>query len=451
MSENWQRALPHNLEAERAVIGASLVDNERLVEALEIVAADDFFRAAHRVVFERMVGLHAKRQAFDVVTLKDDLVGAGKLEEIGGPVYLGELIDGMSRSSNVKHYAAIVKEKAKLRHLIFAANKMLAQAYDASEESDEILGAAERAILGLADQTVSKGFESMAVIASRGLDTLERAAETRQAVSGVPSGFPDLDDITRGFQVGKLVTIAARPGVGKSSFLQNVLQFAALAGYPSAAFSLEMENDELFIRQVASRAQIDGHRLGSGFIGEREWGRVAHAVSELSAAPLFIDESPGVSMFEVRSRARRLKAEHGLQLLAIDYLQLMGAHEKHHNRTLEIGAITSDLKKLAKELKVTILLLSQLSRDIEKRGGRPKLSDLRDSGSIEQDSDIVMFLWRPETPDPTEDEHMTELIIAKHRGGPVGTVKLSWYERETRFDQYVRQAAPRAQALPGVR
>lgn len=451
MSAELQRSLPNNLEAERAVLGAALLDNERLVEAVEIVQAGDFFRAAHRTLFERMVGLQAKRQAFDVVTLKDDLASAGKLDEIGGPVYLGELLDGMSRSSNVKHYAAIVKEKAQLRTLIHAANKMLAQAYDASEEADEVLGAAERAILGLADRTVSKGFESMQTIATRGLDVLERASATRQAVSGVPSGFPDLDDLTRGFQPGTLVTVAARPGIGKSSFLMNVAQNVALAGYCTGCFSLEMENDELFIRQVASRAHIDGHRLGSGYIGESEWGRIAQAIGELAAAPLFIDETPAVSMFEVRSRARRLKSEHGLRLLAIDYLQLMGAHEKHNNRTLEIGAITSDLKKLAKELKVPILLLSQLSRDIEKRGGRPKLSDLRDSGSIEQDSDIVMFLWRPETPDPNEDDNMTELIIAKHRGGPVGTVKLSWYDRETRFDQYTRYEQARPQRLPEVR
>lgn len=446
-----RQALPQNLEAERAVLGAALLDNERLTEALEIIGADDFFRAAHRTLFERMVRLQAKRQAFDVVTLKEDLFTAGLLEEIGGPVYLGELLDGQSRSANVKGYAAIIRAKARLRTLIVAGNKMLAQAYEGVDEPEEILASAERVILGLAEQTVTKGFESMASIAARGLDILERASQQRQAVSGVPSGFPDLDDITRGFQPGTLVTIAARPGVGKSSFLMNVAQNAALAGYVTGSFSLEMENDELFIRQVSSRAHIDGHRLGGGYIGDSEWNRVVQAIGDLSTAPLYIDESPAVSMFEVRSRARRLKAEHGLQLLAIDYLQLMSAHEKHHNRTLEIGAITSDLKKLAKELKVPILLLSQLSRDVEKRGGRPKLSDLRDSGSIEQDSDIVMFLWRPETPDPNEDDNMTELIIAKHRGGPVGTVKLSWYDRETRFDQYARYEQPRPQTLPEVR
>jgi replicative DNA helicase len=446
-----QQTLPQNLEAERAILGAVILDNERLADAVEVIGANDFFRAGHRKIFERMVTLAARQQAVDAITLREELTTAGLIEEVGGASYLYALTDGVARGLNVKHYAAIVKQKAQLRTLIYAANKMLAQAYDATEEPEEILGAAERAILGLTDRTVSKGFESMQAIASRGLDELERRAASRQEVFGVTSGFPDLDDVTRGFQPGKLVTVAARPGVGKSSFLHNVLQNAALAGYCCGAFSIEMESDELFIRHVASRAQIDGHRLGGGFIGEREWGRVAHAISELSGAPLFIDESAGVSMFEVRARARRLKAEHGLRILAVDYLQLMSAHEKHHNRTLEIGSITGDLKKLAKELKVTILLLSQLSREVEKRGGRPKLSDLRDSGSIEQDSDIVMFLWRPDTPDPNEDENMTELIIAKHRGGPVGTVKLSWHERETRFDQYSRQALPQPQSLPEVR
>lgn len=430
-----ERALPHNLEAERAILGAVLMHNGRLAEALDITRSADFFRAAHRVILDGMIALDAVGQAIDLVTLREELSRVGKLDDVGGPAYLAALIDGVPHSTNVAHYAGIVKRKAQLRELIFAGNKILASAYDAEEEADEILGAAERMIIGLADRTIATGFEPMRTIAMRGLDALEEASRTRRVVTGVPSGFQALDDITRGFLPGKLVTVGARPGMGKSSFALNIAQHAAMAGYCAAVSSLEMEKDELFVRQVASLAQIDSHRLSSGYIGEREWERIAHAVGSIAEAPLFIDETPAVSLFEVRSRARKLKAEHNLQLLVLDYLQLMSSTEKLNNRTLELAAITGGLKALAKELKIPIILLSQLSRDLEKRGGRPKLSDLRDSGSIEQDSDLVLFLWRDEALETAQP--VTELIIAKHRGGPVGTVKLSWFDSQTRFESFV--------------
>ena len=440
------RALPHNLEAERAILGAVLLDNQRLADVLEVTRPEDFYRAAHRTLLEHMVALDAAQEAIDLLTLRESLTRAGKLDDIGGPSYITALVDGVPRGSNVASYAAIVREKAQLRALIQGANRILASAYESGDDAVDIIGEAEKAILGLADRSVVRGFESMRTIAMRGLDMIERATQTKTAVSGVPSGISTLDDITRGWLPGKLITIGARPGMGKSSFAVGCAQFAALRGYCAAIASLEMEKDELFMRQVASLAEIDSHRLAGGYIGEREWGKVAMAVGTLAEAPLFIDETPALSLFELRSRVRKLKAEHGLRLLVVDYLQLMSAHEKGQNRTLELQAITSGLKALAKELKIPILLLSQLSRELEKRGGRPKLSDLRDSGSIEQDSDMVLFLWRDESVETFPPK--AELIIAKHRGGAVGTVELAWFAEQTRFAAYVDYAQPQDQRLP---
>lgn len=446
--------LPQNLDAERSVLGAVMVDNARLVDALEVVRPDDFFRVAHRTIFAAMIRMGEVQQAIDLVTLREILSKTGHIDDVGGASYLAALGDGMPRGANVKHYAGIVRDKADLRRLIDGSNRMLRRAYEAEDDAATILAEAERTIIGLADRRTSRGFESMRDIASRGLDAIERAHLRREAVSGVPSGFDALDALTRGFQPGTLVTVGARPGMGKTSIGQNIAQNAALAGYVVGCCSLEMENDELFMRHVASLARVDSHRLQSGYLGEREWGHIASAVGQLAEAPLFIDETPAINLFDVRSRARRLKVEHGLQLLVVDYLQLMSTPEGADRRAIEtralaLGSITGGLKALAKELKIPILLLSQLSRELEKRGNRPRLSDLRDSGSIEQDSDIVMFLWRPETPQPPDDETTTELIIAKHRGGPIGTVKLTWYDQQTRFTTYeLPDRLPVDQQLP---
>lgn len=445
MSTVVDRMMPHHLDAECSILGAVILDNLRLGDACEYVTPARFYRAAHRQIFAAMLELAERRDVIDPVTLAAELERAGHLEDVGGRAYLTALVDGVPRGLNVPEYARIVREKADLRDLILAGNRMIAKAYEAREDAAEVLEEAEQAILGLADGTVSTGFESMRSIAARGMELLEVTCQAKQAVTGVPSGFPDLDDVTRGFQPGTLVILGARPGAGKSSLAMNIAQHAASTGRVVGVFSLEMSNDELFMRQLASTAEMDSHRLQSGYIGQGDWRRIAAAIGTLSESSLYIDETPAIGVFQVRSRARRLKAEHGLHLLVIDYLQLMGSSDRRDSRALELGAITSALKALSKELKIPILALSQLSRETEKRerDHRPRLSDLRDSGSLEQDADIVLFIYRPEMYLQDDDNRgVAEILIAKHRNGPVGSVKLSWVEQQTRFHPYVAPSRP---------
>lgn len=430
------RVMPHDLDAERSVLGGILMDNQRLHDATEHVKPTHFFRAAHQRLFEAMVDLGAPGRVIDLVTLKAELSRTGDLERVGGPAYVASLVDGVPRSTNVGHYARIVREKASLRELIIVGQRLVTRAYEAHDDATEILDDAERAILGLADRTVTAGFEPMRTIAYRSLEILERAYNTKQMVSGVPSGLADLDALTRGFQPGSLVVIGARPGMGKTSLASNIAQHAASAGRVVAQFSLEMSNDELFVRQLAAVARIDSHRLQSGYIGESEWGRLSRAIATLAELSLYSDETPAIAVFAIRSRLRRLKAERGLDLVVIDYLQLLTGHGKRETRALEIAGMTASLKSLARELKVPILLLAQLNRDSVKGdvGRRPRLSDLKDSGSIEQDADVVLLLHRHEDEAAAGDSSMpVELILAKHRNGPTGTVRLAWYEQQTRF------------------
>lgn len=439
------RVPPHNLDAERAVLGGVLINSEALNDA-DTLKPSDFYRKAHQRIFETLIALANQSVEIDLVTVKNALITSGWLEDIGGASYLASLQDGVPHSTNVAHYAAIVREKAALRRLITAGVEMLDKAFDASEPSLEILEAAERAIIGLADTTAADGFESMRTIALRGMELLEKAHAARTTLTGCPTGFTQLDDLTHGLQPGALVTLGARPGIGKTSLASNIAQHAATCGRIVAMFSLEMGKEELFFRQVAATAQIDSHRLQSGYLGAHEWTRVSQAVSVVAESGLYVDETPAIGVFELRSRTRRLKSEHGLDLVVIDYLQLMGTPEKsRENRNAEVGAITSALKALARELKVPVLLLSQLTREPEKRGTRPRLSDLRDSGSIEQDSDVVLFLHRPEGGESTA---LTDLIVAKHRNGPVGTIKLAWFEEQTRYANHSTYEEPVDQRLP---
>lgn len=441
------RALPANLEAERAILGAVLLHNEAMASASELLQATDFFRAAHRAVFASMLELWDTRNAIDLITLRENLARHGKLDDVGGPAYLAALVDGIPRSTNVEQYARVIVEKARLRGLIFGANKILEDAYSAEDEPRVILDRAEQTIAKLADCEPSSGFESIQAIAERGMALLERRFASKETVHGVPSGFAGLDELTHGFQPGTLIILGARPGIGKSSFGVNVAQHVATSGRAVGMFSLEMPSEELFFRQLASEARIDGHRLQGGHVHDREWGLIATALERISHGRVYIDPTPAVTIFDVRSRARKLKGEHGLDLIILDYLQLMSSRERKETRALELGAISAGLKNLAKELRIPILALSQLSRDIEKRGDRPRLSDLRDSGSLEQDADIVLFLHRQAN--PRDDEaNQADLIVAKHRSGPVGTIRLSWFEEQTRFADYASVAEPEDQRLP---
>lgn len=434
------RVMPHDLSAERAVLGAVLLDGQRIADVGEVLAEGDFYRDAHRRIFRQMVALANRSTGVDFLTLKDALARAGDLDECGGPAYVAALADGIPRGTNVGEYAAIVKEKATLRSLIQSANTILTAAFEAEQDAADVVQDAERLIFQLATGGRQGGFVSMREIAQDGLGYLEQLAQSRNGLTGVPSGFADLDHITRGFQPGNLVIVAARPAMGKTALAVNVAQYAAKTGRSVGVFSLEMSTTELFIRQLAAEAHIDSHRMQSGHLGDRDWGRLSHAISLLAESSVHIDDSANIGVFEMRGRSRRLKAAHGLDLLIVDYLQLMTSPDtkRSENRTLELGAISRALKGLAKELQIPILALSQLSRAPETRSDhRPMLSDLRESGALEQDADLVLMLYRAAVYEETpENRNQAELIIAKHRAGPVGTVRLAWLPEETRFANY---------------
>ena len=431
-----ERSLPHNLEAERCVLGAILIHNDTFNQAVELIDADDFFRDAHRRVFDKMIVLHERGEAIDLVTLKDELGRSGDLDPVGGPAYVAGLVDGVPRSTNVEHYARIVKEKSTLRNLIFASNRILDTAYSAEEDADAILDQAEEAIFAIADDNIHTGFVPLRDLVQGSFATIEALQEHKGLVTGVPSGFKDIDALTSGFQPSDLIIIAARPSMGKTAFVLNIAQHLGVTTDMTIGFfSLEMSKEQLFLRMLTTEAQVDSHKFRGGFLGERDYGQLSAALGRLSEAKVFIDDSASIGVLEMRAKARRLMSEHGLHLLVIDYLQLMQGRGRFDNRTQELASISRSLKGLAKELNVPVLALSQLSRAPEGRTDRrPLLSDLRESGALEQDADVVMFIFREEQYDPRpENENLAEIIIGKQRNGPTGVVKLAFLKQCTRF------------------
>jgi replicative DNA helicase len=433
-----ERTLPHNLEAERSVLGAILVHNDAFNTAVQVITPADFYRDAHRRIFDKMVALNERNQAIDFVTLKEELSRSGELDDAGGPAYIASLADGVPRATNIEYYARIVKEKATLRSLIYAANKIVTNAYEADQESDLILDEAESAIFSVADDRMKAGFVPMRDLVKESFPKIEQLFEQKRLITGVPTGFVDLDEMTRGLQGGDMVIVAARPSMGKTSLVLNIAQFVATQPEMTVGFfSLEMSKESLFLRLLTSEAQIDSHRLMSGAIGQKDYGRISHALETLSAMKLYIDDSTNISVLEMRAKSRRLKAEHGLHLIVIDYIQLMSGRGRFENRTLELASISRSLKGLAKELNVPIVVLSQLSRAAESRADhRPQLSDLRESGALEQDADLVILIYRDDVynKDPNNpDAGTAELILAKQRNGPTGTVKLAFLREQTRF------------------
>jgi replicative DNA helicase len=435
------RTLPHNLEAERSVLGAILLHNDAFNLAAEVIDSKDFFRDAHRRIFDKMVKLVERGNAIDLVTLKEELGRAGELDEIGGPAYITALVDGVPRSTNVEHYARIIKEKATLRSLIYSANKILTTAYEGAEEADIILDQAEHAIFAIADDKVRDGFVSLRDLAQASLETIEKLHAHKELITGVPTGFTDLDEMTSGLQPSDLIIIAARPSMGKTSLVLNMAQHVGTkTDMTVGLFSLEMSKEQLFLRLLTSEARIDAHRLRGGFLGERDWGRLSQAIGTLSEARIFIDDTPSIGVLEMRAKCRRLKAEHNLHLVVVDYIQLMQGRGRFENRTLELASISRSMKGLAKELNVPIVVLSQLSRAPESRSDhRPQLSDLRESGALEQDADVVVFIYREDLyadkSQPAGDtQGVAELIIGKQRNGPTGIVKLAFIREFTRFE-----------------
>ena len=437
------RTLPHNLEAEKCVLGAILIDNPSFNQAAEVIGSEDFFRDAHRRIFEKMIGLFERSQPIDPVTLKDELTRSGELDEVGGPAYVASLTDGVPRSANVEFYAKIVKEKSTLRKLIQSANEVLVRAYDAEEDPDNLLDEAERSIFQIAENRMRSGFVSLAELVDGGWKQLEKLQEHTGNVTGVPTGFADLDEMTSGFQKADLVIVAARPSMGKTSLVLNMALHCGIeAGLTAGVFSLEMSKEQLFMRMLTSEARVDAHKFRGGFLGEQDYARLVSAFARLHDAKVFIDDSPSIGILEMRAKARRLKMEHGLEMLVIDYLQLMQGRGKFDNRQQELASISRSLKILAKELEIPIIALSQLSRAPEGRSDhRPQLSDLRESGALEQDADVVMFIYREEMYPvegqvPPEAEGVAELIIGKQRNGPTGTVRLAFLKQYTRFENF---------------
>jgi replicative DNA helicase len=433
-----ERTLPHNLEAERSVLGAILVHNDAFNLAAQVIDSNDFYRDAHRRIFDKMVALNERHDAIDFVTLKEELARSGQLDEVGGPAYIASLADGVPRATNVEYYARIVKEKSTLRSLIYAANKILTNAYEAEQESDLILDDAESSIFAVADDRLKAGFIQMRDLVKESFPKIEQLFEQKRLITGVPTGFADIDEMTRGLQGSDLVIVAARPSMGKTSLVLNIAQYVAMQpDFVVGFFSLEMSKESLFLRLLTAEAQVDGHRLMSGAIGGKDYGRISHALETLSAMKLHIDDTANIGVLEMRAKARRLQKEHGLHLLIVDYIQLMSARGRYENRTLELASISRSLKGLAKELNIPIVVLSQLSRAPESRSDhRPQLSDLRESGALEQDADVVILIYRDDVynRDPNSPEAGTaELILAKQRNGPTGVVKLAFLREQTRF------------------
>jgi len=441
MTTTTERLLPHDLEAEKAVLGAILLDGSLFNQAAQILKPDDFYTKSHRSIFRAFmaIGESAAAEAIDTVTLRERLARDGSsLEEVGGPAYISSLIDGLPRYSNIEHYARIVKDKSLLRRMIETSTNIVNECYLAEKDTREIVERAQSAVFSIADQSFRSGFVGVDELAAPTLEKLAKMVDAHSGITGLPTGFIDFDNITAGLQKGDLIVLAARPGMGKSSFALNVAQHVSRLGHTVGIFSLEMDVEQLFIRMICSEARVNSQKLRTGHISDEEFKRIAPKLDSFMERKIFIDDTPSIGLMEARAKARRLKSEHGLDLLIIDYLGLMTSGQRFENRNLEIGHITHGLKALAKELRVSVMLLSQLSRAPEKRSDhRPMLSDLRESGNIEQDADLVCFLYREEQYNPTdENAGLAELIIAKNRNGPIGVVQLVFFADFTRFQDY---------------
>ena len=431
-----QRLPPQNVEAEQAVLGAMLLSHDAVIVAMEKLQSQDFYRDVHRIIFEAMEHLHRENKEIDVITLPDELKRMKKLDDVGGLEYVLNLPNLVGSAANIEYYANIVAEKALARNLISTCTELTTEAYDGQKETEALLDDAERRILQLSDTKNRGDFASVGAVVEVTLDKITKLYENKAGLTGLPTGFRDLDRMTSGLQPSDLILVAARPSMGKTAFTLNIAQNVGVRQHKTVAFfSLEMSQEQLVQRLLCQIAHIDSQKLRTGQLNsDEEWTRLTDACDKLYESPIYIDDTPGISVAEMRSKARRLKSEHGLDLIIVDYLQLMQGRNAE-SRQQEISEISRSLKALARELKVPLIALSQLSRSVESRQDkRPMLSDLRESGALEQDADIVSFLYREDYYDKeTENQHITEVILAKHRNGPVGSVKLYFKNEFTLF------------------
>jgi replicative DNA helicase len=433
--------LPANVEAERSILGAILLDNLAYSQAAEHLQAEDFSLDSHRRIYMRMIDLAESAKPIDLITLTEVLHQHKELESVGDPAYIASLLDGVPDRPSIEHYIKIVRDKALLRGLIHAANSAIARAADQGDPAEEILNDAEAAIFQLSEKRIGRGFMGIQEIIKESFGSVDALLQRGRRITGLETHYEDLDEKTSGFQPSDLIIIAARPSMGKTAFAMNIAENAAVNDQKVVAvFSLEMSKEALLQRMLCSVARVDSHKFRTGSLWKEDEAKVLHAMEQLAVAPIFIDDTPGISLSEMRAKARRLLQSQGkLDLILVDYLQLMsGGGRRYENRTQEVSAISRGLKALAKELNVPVVALSQLSRAPESRGGdhRPQLADLRESGSIEQDADLVAFIFREEVynQDDPDLQGKAEIIIAKQRNGPTGRVMMAFIKSSTRFE-----------------
>lgn len=437
-----ERIPPQNLDAEQSTLGSMLLEKEAIYKGAEILRPDDFYREAHRVIFEVVVHLANKGEPVDMITVSEELKQRSMLDKVGGVAYLTQLANFVPTAANVEHYANIVAEKSLLRSIISVATNIVKMGYEGTEEVDVILDRAEKDIFEISQKRNVKGFVSLRSILVETFERIEKLYESKGGVTGLPTGYPDFDRMTAGLQPSDLIILAARPSMGKTTFALNLGSYAAVElKIPAIIFSLEMSKEQLALKLLCSEAGVDNQRIRTGTLRDDDWPKLSHALGRLSDAMLFIDDTPGISALEIRAKTRRIKAEYGLGLVIIDYLQLMQSRSRSENRQQEVSEISRSLKALARELDVPVIALSQLSRAVEQRADKkPTLADLRESGSLEQDADIVGFLYREDYYNPeTDRKNITELIIAKQRNGPVGSVDFFFQKEFSKFQSLSRQ------------
>ena len=434
---------PHDIEAEQAVLGSCLTDKDAVMDAVEKLRPESFYREDSKLIFEAIFNLYNRSEPVDLVTVKDELTSMGSFENIGGYEYLATLPDKVPTTTNVQKYIEIVEEKSTLRNLIKTANEIIELGYNPTEEVDSIMAGAEKKIFDIMQKKNQKSYTPIKDVLIESFTKLEELYNQKSKITGVPTGFADLDDKTAGLHGSDLILIAARPAMGKTAFALNIAAHAAIReNVPVAVFNLEMSKDQLVNRMLCMEAMVDSNKVMTGKLDEDDWSKLASVVGPMSDAGIYIDDTPGISITEIRTKCRRLKMEKNIGLVVIDYIQLIqgSGSRKNGSREQEIAEISRSLKILAKELNVPVIALSQLSRAVESRPDhRPMLSDLRESGSIEQDADIVMFLYRDDYYNPdSEEKDISEVIIAKHRAGSTGTIKLLWMGNYTKFVNLAR-------------
>ena len=437
---------PQNIEAEEAIISAILIDNDALLDVIETLRPDDFYRTAHQKIYTAIADLFDKAEPVDLVTLANKLKEMGHLEAVGGASYLARLVDTVPLAVNARHYAKIVHDKASLRRMIEKANAIIKRCFEEKGDAEDVIDFAEASIFEISEKKARQSFFPLSKIILGNIETLEEKQGNRSLVTGVPTGFTQLDNMTSGLQKSDLIILAARPSMGKTALALNIARNAAVdANIPVAVFSLEMSKEQLSLRMLCSEARIDSSRLRGGFFSMDDWHRITDAAGILSEAPIYIDDSPSLSAMEIRAKARRLKMDKNIGLIIIDYLQLMQGRAGAERRDLEISEISRGLKALAKELDLPVMALSQLNRMLEQRTDkRPRLSDLRESGALEQDADLVAFIYRDEVYNKEEDNPnrgTAEILLSKQRNGPTGDIYLSFLNSYTRFENQASEEA----------